>query len=565
MNARLTSGITRLLRVPEHRRLTLRAAILRRLQRCPKTMLITVAIALPVVWATYDGMLARFCYDYPFTLGNPPAADTNEQMAIINVTDTTFQIPGFERGSDGGLDRSVWVRLLQFLRPLDPQLIFLDLVFSKAGVPEIDAQLGAEVRANPNVIVGAAFSEKRTNLVVGRQSRRRVKEETVLDAILPAASLNVPENQYGFMTFRPLDRDQTVRRLRLAIKFDEKARNLPRSAETAVGRALAIVGNGAPSPEDTTWTTAWLNYIGPSGALCPKYSLQEVLAEPEKFKKLLRQRLIFVGSESTLGIIGSRADLFGNPWTAVGRELMPGVELHATTLDNILRNEWLTRPSEFGELILCTLWTITVVFLLSMLRPKFVILAGLSLMLLSAILGILAHRWAHIWFNWLAIWEIPTLLAAMGAVWNNRNELGWPLVFISYRRSGGALAHAFRADLERAGKSAWMDDQIEAEDFPIRLRLEIQDAPFFLLLLTGDAVEKLFNPNDWMRKEIKIAFESRRRIIILDAMTGSSLEQSDTPDGPEFRILREQNNFKYSHENHSHVVTRVLKELSRNK
>lgn len=76
-----------------------------------------------------------------------------------------------------------------------------------------------------------------------------------------------------------------------------------------------------------------INYRGPGGTF-PHYSISDILAgrlDPELF----RDRIVLVGATAT-GIY----DLRVTPFSAV----YPGVEIHATVIDNILHEDFLKRP-----------------------------------------------------------------------------------------------------------------------------------------------------------------------------------------------------------------------------
>ncbi|MBI4658524.1 MAG: CHASE2 domain-containing protein [Verrucomicrobia bacterium] len=525
-----------------HRRRRLKLALERRLQKAYWPAVILSVFAGGFVWANYDSILARFCYDLPFVTSQPVKVD---EIALVVVNDETFRQPNYNRGPDGTLDRKHFVHLLDTLEKAKPKLVVMDLVLaSKIQDADTDRKLGELIRQG-EVFVGAGYIETPT----ASDPPIRVV------SLPPSPSLSIPSNQVGLIAFRPIDPDFVIRTFGKLIEFDQDSVvDLPDRTTLIWKAARFFDGNKVERASQAG--TLWLNYRGRPGDVFRKVALHEITNHIDE----LQGKVVFVGGDSTLGVVGATMDIFGNPWTRFGGKRMPGVEIHATAFDNILCGDWLSRPGKNTETVLGIISGGVFALSLCCFRSGCAFLIGAALGLGGVAIGLLTHRWLGVWFNWLAVWEFPVLATTLTAIWINRRELGWPVVFISYHHtSGGALANAFHAELALAGKAASMDKEIGAEQFPERLLHEIQDAPNFLLLLTGNAVQRLHDPEDWVRQEINQAFATDRTIIIVNAVTEPLLEERNLPN--ELKKLMNYHHRKYEHANHADIVKWVIREL----
>ena len=87
-------------------------------------------------------------------------------------------------------------------------------------------------------------------------------------------------------------------------------------------------------------------------------------------------------------------------------------------------------------------------------------------------------------------------------------------VFVSYRRADEPWALAVFADLTQHGYDVFIDyDGVASANFEAVILENIRARAHFLVLLTPTALERCRDPNDWMRREIEAALESRRNIV----------------------------------------------------
>jgi hypothetical protein len=120
----------------------------------------------------------------------------------------------------------------------------------------------------------------------------------------------------------------------------------------------------------------------------------------------------------------------------------------------------------------------------------------------------------------LAKAEIPLLNCARA----QRNQAGGQIamgriektVFISYRRVDGPWGLAIFQNLTQHGYDVFIDyDGIAGGNFESVILENIRARAHFLVLLTPTALERCGNPDDWMRREIETALDSKRNIVPL--------------------------------------------------
>ncbi len=89
-------------------------------------------------------------------------------------------------------------------------------------------------------------------------------------------------------------------------------------------------------------------------------------------------------------------------------------------------------------------------------------------------------------------------------------------VFISYRRTNAMTARAVYQDLTQHGYDVFLDyNSIDSGAFSQIILNQIASRAHFVVILTPSALERCAEPNDWLRKEIEYALETKRNIVPL--------------------------------------------------
>lgn len=209
-----------------------------------------------------------------------------------------------------------------------PQMIIADLQFPPDQLtPEADRRIAAALRAVPSTIWNGDTGNPQeeafgSDSVFKDAAKLRLtmllsKEGNYVTGVLPAGSENSP------------------------------------TVLTAL-RELGGYSVATPSAND------WINFYGPTGTM-PYHSLTKAISMPqEELCSAMKNQIVLVGyhrGSTPYKGVPTKDDHF----TLVSSEAMPGVEIHANAIMNLLNQEWITRlhPStELDILILgASLWS----------------------------------------------------------------------------------------------------------------------------------------------------------------------------------------------------------------
>ena len=88
-------------------------------------------------------------------------------------------------------------------------------------------------------------------------------------------------------------------------------------------------------------------------------------------------------------------------------------------------------------------------------------------------------------------------------------------IFISYRRSDGdKVARILDLAFKNAGYRCFLDyNSIEGGLFEQKIKVAIEDAPVFVMVMTPDYFSRCNQEGDWVRKEIELALKYEKTII----------------------------------------------------
>lgn len=254
-------------------------------------------------------------------------------------------------------DRKVIARLIENLKQYGAKTIALDIVFSETSAPDSDRALAQSLKNAGNVITGYFFrqeEESQSEISLGILKESRIKvlriQENVTEIpvmTFPSVETNIlviAQSSYASGFFNVThDRDGIIRTANLLVLFDgDIYPSLPLTGlknylgqeimlDVAVyGIARLFVGNTRIPVDESGRLT--LNYYGSQGAFktIPAVDIIKNRLKPAS----LKDTLVFVGP-TEIGI----ADVRATPLDPT----LPGVEIHATLLSNILQNNFLYR------------------------------------------------------------------------------------------------------------------------------------------------------------------------------------------------------------------------------
>ena len=137
-----------------------------------------------------------------------------------------------------------------------------------------------------------------------------------------------------------------------------------------------------------------------------------------------RDKIVFVGARPIAGLFKERRDEFRSPFN-LWREkdlFMPGVEVHATEMLNLVRDDWLKLPSEraleVGIVVVGLLLGAGLLWLRPI--PATLVAAASAGVTVGAVT--ILFRQSNVWFPWLIIVAVQTPVALGGSVLFNSIE-----------------------------------------------------------------------------------------------------------------------------------------------
>lgn len=294
--------------------------------------------------------------------------------------------------------RALHAELVRRLKRAGAKAVVFDVLFAEPGDdPKADHDFAEAIRDGGRVILGAEWNRG------GRQDAggNGYDERSI---VLPAPELREAAAGYGFV-FSKVQTDFEVRELFPGF--------LDRDLPSLSWAAARLLGLGPVEPG------RWIRYYGPPLSL-PHVSIADALDPAAAPADFFRDKVVFVGARPEAGRFDERRDELRNPFSALARGVlfMPGVEVHATQLANILRRDGLWRlPPGWESLLLAASGFFWGVILLR-LRPIPAGLAGLGAEAVTIAAATLAFRGFGLWLPWLliSVVQIPGAWLASVAV-----------------------------------------------------------------------------------------------------------------------------------------------------
>ncbi len=295
--------------------------------------------------------------------------------------------------------RDLHSRLLNRLTADGARAVVFDILFDTPSKSHsADIAFATAIKENGHVVLAAGHNNKSTHETSGNENRTR---STML--ILPEESFAGATAGWGVDSLW-IDDDFVVRH-HLPPFGSEQIPSLSRATARLIG-----VTNGFPGGE------LWIRYYGPALTI-PQVSYYEALEPGALPLGFFRDKIVFIGGRPIEGLPNSERDEFRSPFRGAwsSKELfIPGVEVHATQLLNLLRHDGLQRPANFGENLILLLSALIFGGGLLWLRPvpaTVVALVGIALAPLMALAGFANG----IWFPWLVVSAVQIPAALFGS------------------------------------------------------------------------------------------------------------------------------------------------------
>ncbi|MBI3869315.1 MAG: CHASE2 domain-containing protein [Verrucomicrobia bacterium] len=287
---------------------------------------LTVMVGWQLNWTRVGEWFVERSYDVPMVFSNPEAK-TFARVELIEMDEASHS----ELHQDyGAWDLLLHARLLDHLRHDGADLVVFDIVFLN---PAKDVQALNEfteaIRAQGRVVLAAGMEK-----VGGRGIRgRRV--------IPPIDELRRATPHWGPPSAAPGE-DLVVRQIHPGAE----------QKPSMVRVAAALYGAPDPWPSMEPSAGPWMRYYGP-GLTLPRVSYFEATNRPPGF---YRGKTIFIGGRPSTSWVAEEVDEFLSPWKQSRFPLISGLELNATAYLNLIRRDFLRRPSAAGEFGAITLF-----------------------------------------------------------------------------------------------------------------------------------------------------------------------------------------------------------------
>lgn len=356
-------------------------------------MLLAAGIGWVAFYVRLGQPLARLSYDMMFLFRGDNLS--TPEVQLVDMDEESDKV--LKQPRSGIWNRSVHARLLRRLTHEGARAVFFDVLFTDESEESGgDEDFAAAIGENGKVFLGWGILQKQTIKNVNTPSAVVAKQQSLMPPIPILRRAARGSGSLGLNT----DRDNAVRRISSA------ANQIPASTWILA----EFLGAHLPDDYEEPLRDRWLNYYGHAGTI-QHISYFQALDSEIVAEGFFKDKIVFIGGRNRLANLYTFSDQFGDPWTRWGGDFMPGVEVHANTLLNLLHENWLTRGDEWTEGTFIIVVGIVVGGLLARLRPLMAAFAGLvfAVATLWGALWWLDHY--NVWYNWLVPVAVQTPVA----------------------------------------------------------------------------------------------------------------------------------------------------------
>jgi adenylate cyclase len=293
-------------------------------------------IALLSRYTPYLTILELKSYDFMIAVLRGPLPPPDD-LVIVAIDESSIQ--EFSDRFTWPWPRSVHGELIRVLNEAGARAVAFDVVFDLATTAEEDRALAEAIRASRAPVVLAATLE-----VVSEARFQQVHQ------MLPIELLRNAGAHIGYVYLTP-DSDGALRFARLSVGGEPTlaARTFLETGGTLDPARIPVVRATGDDPE------ILVNYVGP-GRSIPTVSYYQALDYANALPKgIFAGKTVLVGRSLAVQDISegkTEKDIFASPFDL----LMPGVEVHANTLQTLRRGNFLRRPGA------AVLWPLIFVF-----------------------------------------------------------------------------------------------------------------------------------------------------------------------------------------------------------
>lgn len=437
---------------------------------------LVVGVGLLLRLPVGDG-LARWSYDLPFLWASREVPEELVMVYLDPKVKTNLGEP-----ADAPLPRRYYTQLLDKLTADGARLVLFDLIFdSPAADPQTDEAFAAAIKRHGRVVL------------VGYTVKQFGENTFTTASVPPVDVLANAAVAWGTAEITPDAADQRVRLLETG---SEDSRSVSWVAAMVLKPPLT-------NQESVRRTERWLNYYCEPTQL-PEVTLDQALLEQGLNPGFFRDKIVVVGARpGSGGLAGAEREEFPTPYSRLGGPNSSGPAIHALSLLNLYRGDWMQRLSFASEAALVLIWGILISAVLLRLQPMLAVLAAAVTFCVFAFLGFWIQARYQTWFNWLVPAAAQTSIALLWSV-------GFQYLVEARRRR--KLRGAFASYL-----SPYMADQIANSEFDLSLGGKEVEATIMFTDLAGfTAMSETLPPAEVSRILTSYFNETTRAILEQD-------------------------------------------------
>ena len=345
---------------------------------------------------------ANASYDSLHSLAGVQSAATADSPVVIVYLDLTSFSHAHQNPAQPW-PRDLHTKLLKRLTAAHAKAVVFDIVFGDAGPkPEADQAFAEAIRENGRVVLAAEFNS--TTIAPDDQHNwaRKDKIEPIYPPFDSAAAAR------GIASLH-IDDDNVVRQYLAGFGSDSLS-TLSWATASWLQLPVAKTANALAEANQKS-----VRYYGPPLTI-PHISYSQALAADGVSDDFFRDKIVFIGARPQVGLFQDSKDEFRNPFHSwkYKNYFMPGVEVHATEMLNLVRNDALQRVAPRNENFLLLLIALLFGGGLIWFRPIPATLVAISGAALTPLISL--HFFTHNHgFPWLVISAVQIPVALFGS------------------------------------------------------------------------------------------------------------------------------------------------------